>query len=69
MKIIRENTFIVLYCIYWKKSTYKWAYMVQIHVHKSHVFIEANNDQPWLHPMGSFDVSLDHIIPAFVSGS
>lgn len=33
-KIIKrkENTFIVLYCIYWKKGMYKWTHSVQTHV-------------------------------------
>lgn len=29
---IRENTFTVLHCIYWKKSTFKWTCTVQIYV-------------------------------------
>lgn len=29
---IKENIFIVLFCIYWKESTYKCIYAVQSHV-------------------------------------
>lgn len=32
MKIIKQNSFIALYCIYFKKSAYMWAYAVQTYV-------------------------------------